>query len=83
MPPLRAIPTRDRQRVILAKADWRVTIAAADLPHWIDLYRRLRDRKAKTDATGKVIEPGPWHDFFAADIAALEAAQARLNEGSA
>ncbi|GGE24154.1 hypothetical protein SAMN05421774_10876 [Gemmobacter megaterium] len=78
--PLRAIPTRDRKRIILAKADWRATIQASDLPNWIALYRRLRDRMARTDPKGRIIEPGPWHGFYAADTAALEAAQAKLSE---
>ena len=76
--PLKAIPTRDRQRIILAAGAWRTTIAAADLPRWIALYTDLRDRKAPIDAKGRITEPGPWYKFYAADVAAMEALQLRL-----
>jgi len=76
--PLKAIITRDRAKVILNKGPWRITIAAADLPRWTDLYRSLRDRNARTDAKGRNIEPGPYHQFYAADVAAMEATLAKM-----
>jgi hypothetical protein len=80
--PLKAIPTRDRQRIVLAAGTWRTTIPAADLPRWIRLYRRLRDRGARLDPKGNPIEPGPYARFYAADLAVLEATAARLREAA-
>jgi hypothetical protein len=53
--PLRAIPTRDRSRVLLVKTAWLHTIPADDLPRRIGLYTDLRDRKAQRDAKGRVV----------------------------
>lgn len=80
--PFKAIPTRDRQRIVLAAGAWRATIPAADLPRWISLYRRLRDRGARLDAKGNPIEPGPYARFYADSLAVLEATAARLREAT-
>lgn len=77
---MKAILTKDRQRVVLARGGWRQTIQVAEIPDQLALYRGLRDRGAKTDAKGKIITPGPHHDTYAPNVAALEAVAAKLKE---
>lgn len=77
---MKAILTRDGQRVILAKGEWRQTISVDQLPGQLKLYRDLRDRKAPRDAKGRITEPGPFHDTYAPNVLALEAVERKLKE---
>lgn len=80
---MKAIITRDNARVVMVKERWRQTITAADLPGWIARYTALRDRNAPRDKAGKMTAPGPYHQFYAADVDALIAAQRKLKEAQA
>jgi hypothetical protein len=52
----------------MAKGAWHQDLPPADLPRQLALYRGLRDRdKPKAG-------PGPYHRFYADDVAAIEAA---------
>jgi hypothetical protein len=57
----------------LAKASWSNVIPLADLPKWLKLYRGLWSRLSggKKSEPGK---PGPWAEFYDADVRALERA---------
>lgn len=76
--PMKVIVTKDGGRVVMAKGEWRQTVAAADLPRWIRLYRGLRDRNAPHDKAGRPTALGPFARFYAADVEALEAAQRKI-----
>jgi hypothetical protein len=58
------------QRVTLRHATWGITIPAADLPRWIDLYRSLADRK--NPRTG---EPRAYAAHYAPMLKAMTRAQ--------
>lgn len=64
-----ATPTADGQTVTIAKRYWHASVALADIPGWIEFYRRLRDRKS-----------GAYAHFFTADVAALEAVQRAVRQ---
>lgn len=64
---LRVIPTLDKTAVVLIGNQWRNKLPVAELPGFIALYRRLRDR-----------DGGKYARFYAADTAALEAAASAL-----
>jgi hypothetical protein len=62
------ITTLPNETIRMADGAWSLTCPRADLPKWHKLYIGLRDRnKPKTG-------PGPYHQFYADDVAAIEAA---------
>lgn len=69
-------PTRT---AAMAKAAWSQTVPLADLPGWLALYRRLWSRlpDGKKPVPGK---PGPWAEFYEADVRALERAVRQAQE---
>lgn len=64
----------DGQTVTMMRGAWKHRIRAADLPRWIALYRRLRDRGAP--AGGK----GPYWEFFEPGVIALEREAQKLKD---
>ncbi len=71
-PPLTV--TRTGDRVHLAKARWSQTIALADLPARLQLYRCLWARKPGRPFREKPVTPGPWARFYEDDLRVLDAA---------
>ena len=65
--PLKAIPMHDGAMVSMRRGDWRHDIPATELPSWIGLYHRLRDRSG-----------GKYAQFFEQPVAALEAVATRI-----
>ncbi|MDP2047585.1 MAG: hypothetical protein Q8K33_01645 [Cypionkella sp.] len=63
----KAIPTLDKSVVIFTSGDWRMRMPVAQLPDWVRLYRRLRDR-----------ENGKYSKFYIQPTEALEAAAKTL-----
>lgn len=63
----KAIPTLDKSAVVFTSGDWRMRMAATDLPVWVGLYRRLRDR-----------ENGKYSLFYVQPTEALESAAKTL-----
>lgn len=57
----------------MAKATWAQVVPLAELPAWLKLYRGLWARlpDGKKPVPGK---PGPWADFYEADLRAIERA---------
>lgn len=62
--------SEDLRSVHMRRGGWSITFPAADLPRWIALYRRLRDRKH-----------GKWAATYAPDVAALERVEIELRRG--
>lgn len=63
----KAIPLLDKSAVVFAGSRFRATIPVADLPSWVALYRRLRDR-----------EGGKFARFYVQQAEALESAAKTL-----
>jgi hypothetical protein len=61
--PLRAAVEADGAGLAMTKGDWFQRVPAADLPKWISLYRRLRER-----------DGGKYAQHYAQPVEALEAA---------
>lgn len=59
----------------MAKGAWHMDVAHADLGRWLALFRQLRDRNKPKAG------PGPYHQFYADDVAAIEAAMKGVGDG--
>lgn len=69
--------SEDRKTVAMRRSSWAHRIPSAELPKWIALYKRLRDRNARAG------EKGPYWEFYQPGVTALEREAAKLWDGRA
>lgn len=73
-----AVISADRSEVRLRKGNWKRVIPATRFDTFVTLYQTLHDRQP---SGAKVVKgPGPWAQFYAADLAVLRGVQRRLRE---
>lgn len=68
----------DGKRILFDGPIWKHSAAVEDLPRWLDLHRRLRDRDAPTDKAKRITGPGPYHKHHAPIVDQLEAIEREL-----
>lgn len=69
----------DGKRLIFDGPIWQHSAPVEDLPRWLELHRRLRDRDAPRDKkTGRITDLGPYHRHHAPIVDQLEAIEREL-----